>query len=211
MLVRAMLVFVYTVVSLPLAHSETLDIPAQPLTAAIDAFCAATGAEVYYDGAVAYGVRSSAVSGDHGRDKALQELLTGTDLVPLKVQDSVYLLINPGDDAARSLASAKSAQDARYQQYFAVVQRSVLQTMCLLQDRTAWPGRMVVRLWIDPAGGIRRVEADNRGEADGTDLVASLHRLRLSEPPPPQMPQPVTVALLPTTAVMTRYCAASGN
>jgi hypothetical protein len=190
------------------ARSEVFDIPAQTLATAIDAFCAATGAEVYYDGAAALGQRSSDVTGDHARDGALRMLLAGTNLVPLRVRDSAYLLINPGDDAARKLAAAKSAQDASHRRYFAVVQQGVLQSLCRLSDLTMMPEPVVIRLWIDTDGAVRRLEAADLGEHDRRILDAhtALRSLRLPEAPPPHMPQPVTVALLPGKSAMANYC-----
>lgn len=190
------------------ARAEIFEIPAQSLATAIDAFCAATGAEVYYDGAATLGFKSSRITGDHTRDGALRILLSGTDLVPLKVRTSAYLLINPGDDAARALAAAKLAQDARYRDYFAVVQQSVLQSLCRLSDRSMMPERMVIRLWIDPTGAVRQLQADDLRDGDSriSNFHMSLRDLRLPEAPPRNMPQPVTVALLPGKSVAASYC-----
>lgn len=192
------------------ARSEVFDIPAQSLATAIDAFCAATGAEVYYDGTVALGQRSAEVAGDRSRDAALRVLLVGTNLVPLRVRDNAYLLINPGDDPARALAAEKSARDARYRQYFAVVQQSILVNVCRLSDRMMMPERLVIRLWIDPDGAVRRLEAeDAESRISNSDLYTSLRSLRLPEAPPPHMPQPLTVALLADASAMARHCPAT--
>lgn len=190
------------------ARSEIFNIQAQTLATAIDAFCAATGAEVYYDGAVALGQKSSDVIGDYARDGALRALLAGTLLVPVRIRDGAYLLINPGDNTTRALAAAKSAQDANHRRYFAVVQQGVLQTLCRLSDRTMMPERVVVRLWLDTDGAVRRLEAAEFGERDRwiSDIHAALRSLRLREAPPSHMPQPVTVALLQGKSAMVNYC-----
>jgi hypothetical protein len=201
----ALLAFAFALTHPLAARSDVFDIPAQSLATAIDAFCAATGAEVYYDGTAARGQRSSEVAGDRSRDAAIRALLVGTDLVPLKVRDNAYLLINPGDDAARALAAARSAQDARYRRYFAVVQQSVLLSICRLSDRTTVPERLVIRVWIDPDGAVQRLEAGDAGERIA-NLYTSLRSLRLPETPPPHMPQPVTVALLAGASAMERHC-----
>ncbi len=190
------------------AVSEVFDIPAQSLATAIDAFCATTGAEVYYDGAAAQGLRSSAVSGDHARERALSNLLIGTNLVPLRGSKGAYLLVNPGDDAAQAMATAKASEDARYRQYFAVVQRSVSERLCRFPNGSPSAGRMVIRFWIDPAGAVRRLETDDDGSADTriTDWLNALRSLRLPEAPPQHMPQPVTVAFLPTKTLAANFC-----
>lgn len=205
----AILALPFTFLSTLSTRSEVFQIPAQPLATAIDAFCAATGAEVYYDGAAARGQRSSVVTGEHGRDGALRVLLAGTDLVPLNVRAGAYVLINPGDDAARALAAAQSVQDARYQEYFVIVQQSVLQNLCGFPDRAEMQERMVIRLWIDGAGAVRRLEPGGHGDVDYRTSefhMSLLRNLRLPAAPPPHMPQPVTLALLLSKTAMASYC-----
>lgn len=189
-------------------HTIALDIRAQSLATAIDEFCAATGAEVYYDGAAALGLKSSDLKGDHTHDGALRTLLVGTLLVPLKVRDGAYLLINPGDDGTRRLAAARSAQDANYRRYFAMLQKGVLQSLCRSSAPTLMSERVVIRLWIDPDGAVFRLAVMDFGESGRkiSDIHAALRGLRLPEAPPPQMPQPVTVALLPGKSAITSYC-----
>lgn len=190
------------------ALAEVFDIQRQSLSTAIDAFCAATGAEVYYDGEAALGQQSARLAGDHRRDDALRILLGGTELVPLRIRSNSYLLINPGADAARQLAAAKSAQDAHYRQYFAVVQHSVLRRLCHYSAGTMTSERLVIRLWIDPAGTVQRLDAAETGQSESRilDLYNSLRGLRLPEAPPSHMPQPVTIALLPGKSAVASYC-----
>jgi hypothetical protein len=181
------------------ATATAFDIAAQPLGPAIDAFCEATGTEVYYDGAAAMGRRSAAVTGTLTRDEALRHLLVDTDLVALRVRDNSYLLINPGDDAARAAAAALLVRDRDYQRYFAVLQGDIQRILC--RDAHLFPGphRVVIRLWVGPSGQVQRAElAESTGDQSREQmLLAMLIRARLTEPAPAHMRQPVTLAIWP--------------
>ncbi len=126
----------------------------------------------------------------------------------MAVRSGVYLLINPGDDAIRAIAAAQLAQDARYHEYFAALQKGLLLSLCGVFDRMSMPERMVIRLWIDGTGAVSRLEPGRPGDIDHSisELQTSLRGVRLHAAPPAHMPQPVTVALLPNKAVMASYC-----
>ncbi|MGX9425452.1 MULTISPECIES: STN domain-containing protein [Bradyrhizobium] len=191
------------------AGATSFDIPAQPLASAIDAFCAATGTEVYYDGAAAIGQRSSAVTGALTRDDALRGLLAGTELVPLRARENSYLLIHPGDDAAHAFATARIAQDGQYQRYFAVVQADILRILCRYPDMRPVSYRLVIKLWISSSGLVQHAELDGSAgeQASHRMLLATLGKSRMTEPPPAQMPQPITMVALPGAAADARLCA----
>ena len=59
-----------------------VDIPAQPLATALDAYCAAAGVQMFIDADSIAGRRSVAVRGEFSREDALQRLLSGTALAP---------------------------------------------------------------------------------------------------------------------------------
>ncbi len=193
------------------AAATSFDIPAQPLTSAIDAFCAATGTEVYYDGAAAIGRRSSAITGALARDDALRDLLAGTNLVALRARENSYLLVHPGDDRARALANAQIARDGQYQRYFAVVQDDVTRILCRNPDTRPSAYRLVMKLWISSSGLVQRAELDGPTGEQARDrmLLSMLGSTRLAEPPPVQMPQPIVIVALPAAAAAARHCASS--
>ena len=60
----------------------TYDLPAQPLTSAIQQYSRISGVQVIFDTADGTGVRSAAVQGRFDADTALRRLLAGTPLVP---------------------------------------------------------------------------------------------------------------------------------
>jgi hypothetical protein len=105
------------------------DIPAQPLAPALDAYSAATGREVFYDGASGMGERSTAVMGTLTPDSALKTLLAGTGLVALRSGAADYTLVVAPEDVARA-AAAHLAADRRYAAYFAVLQAGVRDALC---------------------------------------------------------------------------------
>jgi hypothetical protein len=63
--------------------ASVFDVPTQPLASALDAFSKVTGREIFYDGSIGRGRRSTAVEGSFMPDEALSLLLSGTNLVAL--------------------------------------------------------------------------------------------------------------------------------
>jgi hypothetical protein len=183
------------------ATTSWFDIPAQSLNSALDAFCAVTGTEIYYDGAVARDLRSSTISGNLNPDEALRSLIAGTDLVALRARENSYLLIHPGDEGARALAAARIAEDGAYLRYFAVIQDDIQRLLCGYPYGSSGE-RLVIRIWIGPSGTVRRAELDGTVPQSGRwrPLIAALGTAQFHAPPPAQMPQPVSLVVLPATS-----------
>jgi hypothetical protein len=183
------------------------NIPAQPLTAALDAYSAATGKEVFYDGAAGVGRLSAAVKGVLTPDEALSALLTGTDLRALPSGASGYTLVAAPETAAQA-AAARMAADRRFKHYFAVIQTDVSDTLCRRAETRPGPNRLLVRFWIGPSGAVQRLELKGTTGLPARDrlLATTLSEVQFDEPPPAEMRQPVTMAIFPG-----RGCPASGD
>jgi len=71
-----------------------VDIPAQSLAIALDAYCAAAGIQMFVDTGSIAGRRSVAVRGEFTREGALQGLLSGTGLAARFVGDQGFTLVS---------------------------------------------------------------------------------------------------------------------
>jgi TonB family protein len=179
-----------------------LDIPAQPLASALDAYSAATGKEVFYDGTTGGGRRSAAVKGTFMPRSALTALLAGTGFVALPGGPDDYTLVYAPEQAAHAEAAVRIAADRPYAHYFAVVQTDVRNALCRRPETRPGSYRLVLKFWIGPSGAVERSELTGSTGSPAADglLVQTFRILRLDEPPPPDMPQPITMAVLPQAA-----------
>jgi hypothetical protein len=159
-------------------------IPAQPIASALDAYGAATGLEVYYDGALASGRRSSAVVGWLAAEAGLRELLVGTGLV-LQVTGEGSITVVP--------ARHTRASSAAYQSYFAGVQSKIAKALCSRGDTRPGEDNVLLKIWIASSGVVQQIAV-----LDSVDAQAYATALRgvAFAVPPVGMPQPVTVAIL---------------
>jgi hypothetical protein len=182
------------------------DIPAQPLMAALDAYGAATGLQVVYDGALVAGRRSNAVRGRMAPDAALRSLLDGTGLVVVYAAPDVFSLL-----PARAMPPADMRRIGDYLPYLAAVQGSIEAAFCR-QPLTA-PGayRIEFSFWIDPVGRVSRAQLlGSTGErARDRTIAGLLDGLAIDRPPPPDMPQPVVMAISPRGPAETGDCGAA--
>ena len=175
------------------------DIPAQPLAAALDAYTAITGKEGFYDGSAGIGRRSREVKGVFTPDDALRILLSNTDLSPLPSGSSGYTLALAAEVAGRAAAAARMAADRPYMDYFAMIQTDIRNALCRDAERRPEQYLLIVKLWIGSSGAIKRAEHMGTTGDPGREarLAATLHAATLDEPPPPGMPQPITMAIFP--------------
>lgn len=92
-----------------------LDIPSQPLADALLAYGTATGLQVFYDGALEVGHRSTTVKGRFTSMTGLQTLLQGTGYVPQATVDSDTITIVMTPQASTLSALPSAAQLRRYE------------------------------------------------------------------------------------------------
>jgi hypothetical protein len=189
------------------------DIPSQSLVSALDAYSTISGREVFYDGALVRGQRSTAVRGVLAPESALRVLLQGTDLVPHATGPHSFT-VTPVRHAAVSVATTTAAPHpgARYEPYFATLQTDLRRVFC--RSRETWPGnyQLVLRFWIAPSGAVFRSEVQGSTGNPDRDraFAAALQGLTLNEPLPPDMPQPVTMVILPHAPRQTSECPLPG-
>jgi len=133
----------------------SFDIPAQPLADALVAYGAATGIELFYDGALAMGRRSTAVTGVHQSMVALQILLRGTGHVPRATDHAgtVTIVRAPPETAASQTVAL-----GRYEPFFAALQAKVSEVLCKSDEAKPGDEQILLSFWFDPAGMVSHVQ-----------------------------------------------------
>ena len=177
------------------------DIPAQPLASALEAYSAATGVEIFYDAVLAAGHRSASVKGSFLPARALETLLLGTGYVPRSTgPDTISIAPGPQGTSQQTIA-AKRIFD-RYQPYFAVLQAQLSRTLCRDDPAKIRSGEVIFKFWLTASGTIARAQIiASDGDADrDRALVQRAEGLEIGEPPPPALPEPITMAVFPPTA-----------
>tara|TARA_A100001391_G_scaffold197820_1_gene178642 strand:- start:1064 stop:1819 length:756 start_codon:yes stop_codon:yes gene_type:complete len=174
------------------------DLPAQPLPLSLETFSEQTGISILVTSDRIQDKTASAVRGHFPPDQALTILLNGTGLTSRRLTDSALTLIPAQHDDAKTVAS--KTRSVVPPAYARSLQQSVLTGLCRHQPEQLGQFRLVVQLWANPQGRVTRVHfPDGDAEARwGTSVRASFKDLILP-PPPPGMPQPITLLLHPGT------------
>jgi hypothetical protein len=181
-------------------------IPSRPLADALVDFSAATGLEVFYDGALAIGHLSTSISGKLTPTEALRRLLDGTGYVALAADDPDTFTILQATPTARPTAAADNAQLRPYEHYFATLQTSVSEALCHNEDQSR--GQVIVSFWLASSGEIlRAVVLDAGTDSTARDAIAeNLRGLSVGKALPPGLPQPITMVIFPPTATDSKAC-----
>jgi hypothetical protein len=176
------------------------DIPAQPLASALDRYAALTHRSVVFRDALVSGRTSSPVVGRYPSKTALQALLADTGLVaddPGGDQGGKdAFVLKPAAVQPEPEPLPHAAFDRRYD---ALIQARVWQALCA--DPRTVPGkyRAVLQLRVDGAGRLgqaRLLVASGDARRDAA-MLAILAGLRIDSAPPPDLAQPLTLAILP--------------
>ncbi|MEW6439022.1 MAG: TonB family protein [Pseudomonadota bacterium] len=183
-------------------ETVSFNIAAQPLQSALDAYSAAAGFEVLYNSKLAFGRSTKGLMGVFTPKIGLKNLLKGTGLTVIYAgEDAFAVVLAP---AAQSHAIKPPA----YRQYFGIVQASIASTFC--GDTEIQPGtyRIAVKFWIDPDGQVRRPEllGSSRDSARDRAVSDALERVIVALPPPKEMPQPITMIIMPRSPQVTGDC-----
>ncbi|MET4615643.1 hypothetical protein ABIA71_001206 [Stenotrophomonas sp. 2619] len=184
------------------------DIPAQPLPQALQMYGEITGVAVLIDAHLLGGLRSTPVNGTLAPLPALQTLLKGTGLAPRFIDGAAFTLV-PVDAAAPGVPDGAPAASAGTVPAHAarIIQRSLEQALC--GTRATRPGsyRALLQLWLNAAHRVER-SALLQGSGDTARDEALLARVRGLALPglPDDLPQPITLQLLPRSAASTAPC-----
>lgn len=174
------------------------DLPAQPLPLSLETFSEQTGISILVTSDRIQDKTASAVRGHFAPDQALTLLLNGTGLTSRRLTDSALTLIPDQHDTTENVPpKVRSSVPPAYARS---LQQSVITSLCRHRPEQLGRFRLVVQLWADPQGRITRMHfPDSDAEARwGKNVRASFKDLTLP-PPPPGMPQPITLLLHPGT------------
>ncbi len=189
-------------------------IPAQPLADALRAYGLITGISVLAPSGALRQRYSSAVQGSLPAPEALQRLLSGTGLqahfpaanaaiIQLPAGDTPATPPLPPESGAIALDAidAVHADGADYGAYVSGVQAQLLRVLC--RSALTRPGsyRLALRLRIAASGSVATLkQAGSTGRPLRDAVISRSLRAQVFEPPPPAMPQPITILLRPDDA-----------
>ena len=197
------------------ARGISFDIPSQPLVAALDAYGASSRTQVLYEAALAAGRRSSTIKGLYTPDAALRQLLAGTGLDFDYTAEHAITLVPAKAPDPRARAEAERHQYiARFDHFLGGVQAGIIAALCRYPEARPGDFEVAMRFWVTGAGAIANpVLLASTGTPTRDRAIASiLSRLSFSEPPPPEMPQPITMMLTNKASSRDRdICADAGK
>jgi hypothetical protein len=188
------------------------DIPALPLGDALKRYAAVTRQPALFRSELLLGLTSSAVRGLFPPDAALGLLLEGTGLVAEKVRtgSGVTLALRP---AAAPAAAPRAAGLGSLAGYPSLVQAQVWEALC--DDTRTRPGayRSLLRFEVDAAGQVRRPRllGPTGDAARDVAMLEVLQAVHLAHAPPPELPQPLTLLILPTDSRGGTRCRDAGG
>lgn len=171
------------------------DIPALPLVQALDRYAALTRRPALFSSEMVEGRTSTPVHGRHRPDAALLLLLQGTgltaDIAPGGPTDA-FVLRRVDTEKARAAIAPND-------DYAGLIQARLWRALCGSGDARPGSYRALLRFEVDRAGALRQVRLlGSTGDATrDRALRSALTGLTLDAPPPPGMPQPVTMLIRP--------------
>jgi hypothetical protein len=184
----------------------TFAIPPQPLVTALNAYSETTGEAVLVDASLTAGRQSPGLTGRFNKMEALQKLLAGTGLVATYSTDQAFT-VKRAEPVATSSAPTQPSEsgssvennETAVRRYASEIQQPIEAALC--QSELTRPGnyRLLLQFWIAPSGKIERARMM------GIDDTARMNDIRqaltsLTLPPPGNMPQPLTLLILPRQA-----------
>lgn len=188
-----------------------LDLPAQDLEHALQAYSRATGMAVLVDRELTRGRRSISVRGRFTAQEALAMLLSGSGLMARYARsDAITLQLPEVSQAPSSRATSARSAKRINNSYAAVLQQAIETSLC--RSPLTRPGsfRALVQVWVNAAGVIEHSRLiSSTGDAQRDEaLVLSLGATRVERPAPSSLRQPVTLLLMPDTAGKRMECTA---
>ncbi|KAF1073147.1 TonB family protein [Variovorax sp.] len=180
--------------------SFDFDIAAQPLEEALRRYATLTRRATLFRSELVAGRTSTLLQGRYAPEEALRRLLEGTGLSIEQVRTGASMaFVLKREDAPPALQRPRLETVPGGADYPALVQAGIWRALCA-DPRTA-PGdyRSLLRVQVDAAGLVQRPRLlRSTGEpARDAALLAAVRRVRLDRAPPPDMPQPVTLLILP--------------
>lgn len=191
-----------------------LNLPAQDLEHALQAYSRATGMAVLVDRELTRGRRSISVRGRFTAQEALAMLLTGSGLMARYARDDAFTLQLPAVSQPPATRGAAASNAARINNSYATALQQAIETS-LCRSPLTRPGsfRALVQVWVNPQGLIEhsRLVSSTGDEQRDEALVRNLGTTRVERPAPSSLRQPVTLLLMPDTTGMRMECTAANG
>lgn len=182
------------------------DMPAQPLSEALELLSRKAGFHVNYDERLARGRQAGAVSGAETPHEALDQLLAGTGLAARFTRRDAFTIVprteneRPDlrlDDLVITAPVIGEAKGVDYAWYGGLLLQECFRK---LRGQGALKGRryeLQIYVWLDPDGAVSRLETVGMADQDETRrlIEEALVGLRLRALPPQAMPQPVRLSI----------------
>ena len=189
-----------------------LNLPAQDLEHALQAYSRATGMAVLVDRELTRGRRSISVRGRFTAQEALAMLLTGSGLMARYARDDAFTLQLPAVSQPPATRGAAARNAARINNSYATALQQAIETS-LCRSPLTRPGsfRALVQVWVNPQGLIEysRLVSSTGDEQRDEALVRNLGATRVERPAPSSLRQPVTLLLMPDTTGTRMECTAA--
>lgn len=194
-----------------------LDIPPQPLLAALRTYSEITGQAVLVDNTLAAGKTSPGVHGHYDKNEALRQLLAGTGLIASYSSDQAFTLklaeLGKAVDKAeheKSESLGVGGIDTVIEHYAGKIQKPIEAALCQFDETRPGTYRLALQLWIGESGHVERTKLLGSASDSQRDehIRHALSDLAL-DPPPSGMPQPITLLLLPRHKAEVSACAAA--
>lgn len=189
----------------------TLNLPAQDLEQALQAYSRATGMAVLVDRELTRGRRSIGVRGRFTAQEALAMLLTGSGLMARYARNDAFTLQLPEVSPPPATRGAAARNAARINNSYATaLQQAIEASLC--RSPLTRPGsfRALVQVWVNREGWIEhsRLVSSTGDEQRDEALVRSLGTTQVERPAPSSLRQPVTLLLMPDTTGTRMECTA---
>lgn len=187
----------------------SLNLAAQDLEHALQAYSRATGMAVLVDRELTRGRRSIAVRGRFTAQEALAMLLTGSGLMARYARSDAFTLQLPDVSPPPPTQGTAARHTARINTSYATALQHAIETS-LCRSPLTRPGgfRALVQVWVNPDGVIAhsRLVSSTGDEQRDEALVRSLATTRVERPAPSSLRQPVTLLLMPDTTGTRMEC-----
>jgi len=187
------------------------DIERQPLGQALEQYFHTTGQSLLYDDAITAGRQAGPLQGAFTAEAALRALLADTGIVARQTAPGAFMLLEAAAGGPRaSKGPSPGDRPEAAPAYYAALQASVGRALCGDPLTALGDYRLAARVWIGAEGAVRRVLLHSTGDAVRDRRVETrLLGIRLLEPLPSGVTQPLTLLVLPRASGQSGDCPAA--
>lgn len=197
----------------PVASAEgsfNFDIPSLPLNVALSRYATITKRPALFRSEMVAGRISSVVRGLYLPEIALRMLLQGTGLIAEQIaagSDEVFVLREGDTSMLLPTDGGKAMSDLPY---LSTVQARLWSMLCSSASTAPGDYRALLRFQLDTRGQVQRARLlGSTGDAHrDAAILSALRSVRMDGTPPSNMPQPMTILVLPRTAEGAQQCVA---